>query len=379
MKIVYIHRNEFHKRPPVISAVTNLVSCGVKPFVITTAVNETYKQYFYENGVEYFVIPFQLKTTFYKNAINSILWGAKVRQFIRSRFKKEEIILWIEGNYTFSSLGATFINNYYHILQHQELYDESTRKGKYYKKIISKIISTSLANFVPEYNRAQIYRMVFKLDMLPYVTPNKPAFIPTPMQLQEISRRYNKYDELFSKRIVLYQGIITKERNLDAFISAAMQLNQDVYRVVILGQATDYLDNYKKRYPSLIHIPYISAPDYLYITSRAYIGIVTYDTFELNTIYCAPNKIYEYSAFGIPMVGNDIPGLKYTIESYGCGLVCDAKDDEEIYNALLNIIEHHDEMAQNAIEFFNTTDNKNTYKKALMEIEKRLNNIVFFE
>lgn len=378
MKIVLIHRAELHKRPPVISALTNLLDLGIDVSVVTSGINEYYKELLTKKGKEFFVVPCIISRHSVRNYINSLVWGIRVRRLIKKQYDHRAVVLWIEGNYTFSSLGSSFINSYYHILQHQELYDESTRKGRYYKSTISRIISTSLANFVPEYNRAQIYRMAFKLDRLPYVTPNKPAFIPTTLQLQEIGEKYKMYEDLFSKRIVLYQGVITKERNLDSFISAAMRLNQDIYKVVILGQATDYLKNYKRKYPSLAHIPYISAPDYLYITSRAYIGIVTYDTFELNTIYCAPNKIYEYSAFGVPMVGNDIPGLKYTIESSGCGHVCDAKDEDEIYEAFLHIIEHHDEMAKKAIDFFRTIDNKKTYKQALNEIEKRNNNIVFF-
>ena len=49
------------------------------------------------------------------------------------------------------------------------------------------------------------------------------------------------------------------------------------------------------------------------ITSYARIGINFYRPNCLNKAFCAPNKIYEFSGFGIPIIGNDIPGLKNTI------------------------------------------------------------------
>ncbi|KAA6307134.1 hypothetical protein EZS27_041199, partial [termite gut metagenome] len=38
------------------------------------------------------------------------------------------------------------------------------------------------------------------------------------------------------------------------------------------------------------------------------IGIVSYAFDDLNHVFCAPNKTWEYTGFGIPMLGNNAPG-----------------------------------------------------------------------
>lgn len=39
----------------------------------------------------------------------------------------------------------------------------------------------------------------------------------------------------------------------------------------------------------------------------------------INPLYCAPNKIFEYAKFGIPMISNDLPGLTCIFKEYKCG------------------------------------------------------------
>lgn len=369
MKIVYIHRNEFHKRPPVISVVTNLVSCGVKPFLITTSVNETYKQKLSENGVEYFEIPFHLETAFYKNAINSILWGRKVRQFIKSHFKNDEIVLWIEGNYTIDALRPYFINQHKHVLQLQELYDSRILKGKLLERTLKKILPTSLAIIVPEYNRAEILRAFFKLKDTPYILPNKATFFPNDEELNQLAEKYGSIrNAINGRKVILYQGILTDERNLDVLVKSLASLNSDEYVTVILGKETKYVSSYKRIDPNLIYIPYIPAPDYLYVTSLAYIGILEYAPTSLNLIFCAPNKIFEYGYFGVPMLGNDIPGLKYTIEANKMGRLFDPKQPESIISSLHNIINNYDTYSRNAKEYFDSIDNKKTIQQILDSI-----------
>jgi glycosyltransferase involved in cell wall biosynthesis len=250
--------------------------------------------------------------------------------------------------------------------------DTQSRKGQYQLKTLGKIMSTALANFSPEYNRANIYRALLGLKDTPYVLPNKPAFLPTKDSLMEMGIRYKDIvNKINGRRVILYQGLLGKERNIGSFIKVIRKLDKGKYVTVLLGKKTPMLDIYKYHDPNLIHIDYLPAPDYLFITSLAYLGIVSYLPDKLNTIFCAPNKIFEYSAFGIPMLGNNIPGLKYTIEESGCGLVCDDSSEEDIFEKLNVILNNYQKYSENAIRFFNSVDNKETIRKALLKIENK--------
>ena len=369
MKIVFIHRNEFHKRPPVISVVQYLIELGYRPHVITTGISQQYVEIFKEKNIGLTVLPFNMTTSTVHNIFAGISWGKKARYEISRIAKEEKILLWIEGNYTITSLKTDFINKYPHILQIQELPDTQNLKEKYQHKLLSSIMPTALANFMPEYNRACILSAHFKLKKVPYILPNKPAFLPSRDQLSIIGEGYKDIvNKIAGRKVILYQGSLYKERNLENFIKATSELDAKEYVTVLLGEETKELETYFKINPNIIYVNYIPAPDYLFITSLAYIGLVTYSPYALNTIYCAPNKIFEYSAFGIPMIGNDIPGLKYTIEAAKCGVVCDDKSAKSISVGIKYVLNNHKEMSENAMRFFESVNNKQTIKDALEEV-----------
>lgn len=105
------------------------------------------------------------------------------------------------------------------------------------------------------------------------------------------------------------------------------------------------------------------------ITSYAHIGIVFYRNDALNKVFCAPNKIYEYSGFGIPMLANDIPGLKNTVGNAGAAECMELKANN-IINAIQNIEADYDTYSENAKKFFAGTDNLKTMEKLMRKIVK---------
>lgn len=374
-KIIFIHRRYFHQRPPVISVVQYLTQLGCHLHVITAGINQHYQNVFKEKGITYSVIPFQITSHVISNAIKGFLWGCKARREINKLAKGKNLVLWIEGNYTFDSLSSNFINKYPHILQNQELFhNPMSLKGKYTMHTLSKIMPTALVNIAPEYNRACIYKSIFHLNELPTILPNKPSFILSDKELELLATKYKKYREMIGgRKVILYQGILSAERNLENFVRATSELDNAKYVTLLLGRKTPFVDKYKTINSNLIHINYIPAPDYLFFTSIAYIGIVTYKSDSLNTMYCAPNKLFEYGAYGIPMLGNNIAGLKYTIEYYGCGLLCNDNSVIDIKNAINKIIENYTSYSEKSKEYYHSTNNREIVKEVIQMAEKKLN------
>ena len=374
MRVVLIHRNTFQNRPPLVSLVKTMVKYDVIPTVITAGLNEEYKAYFREKGIEYYVVPFSLtreRFSSYKNYINAKRWGKAVNKLI-TRFSNKDTLLWIEGNYTFTALNTKLVNSFKHVLQIQEMFDDPGLKGYLYKKVISSLSRSAEAVVVPEYNRAFIYKLQFGLNRLPYILPNKPAFVPTQEELFQLHEKYAKYDKFFSKKVVLYQGIISPTRsNYIHILDVLKQIDvNDEYLFVFLGNdLTGYVTKLKELGYNVEHIPFIPAPEYLYFTSKAYVCIVNYADNCMNNLYCAPNKIYEYSAYGVPMLANDIPGLRYTVGINNCASLysetCSIKD------AFLYLIDNHDVMSDNARMFFEKTEYENTLLTILDNLSLR--------
>lgn len=364
MNIIYIHRATFQNRPPVISTVINLLENNVPITLITGGIKDYYKKILESKGANVIVIPFQTTNAFWKNAKNSIQWGIKARKEIKKQ--NNDSVLWIEGNYTIGALGGEIINNYRHVLQIQELFDPQTRRGRMDMRSIGKTIKTAEAVTTPEYNRSHIVRAWYKLNNIPYVLPNKPYFIPNTGELSLYKDSFSDVmDKVNGRKIILYQGILSGERNLKPMISALATLPRDEYVTVLMGKRSPWVDIYKKIDPNLLYVPFHPAPEYLYLTSKAYVGILSYAPTELNLIYCAPNKIFEYACFSIPMIGNDIPGLKYTIESNGLGVLCDIDDSMSVINAFNEIKKHHEAFSSNAKSYFDAVNNRETIKEII--------------
>lgn len=120
----------------------------------------------------------------------------------------------------------------------------------------------------------------------------------------------------------------------------------------------------------IVHIDFIPAPEYLAITKNATMGILSYDPTSINNAYCAPNKLFEYAAYGLPMLGNDIPGLKYMLEYYHAGEIMDETSISSIKGAIRQIEGNLNNYRSNSRKLFAAYNNKETVSKILYGINE---------
>lgn len=90
----------------------------------------------------------------------------------------------------------------------------------------------------------------------------------------------------------------------------------------IMGEDTQLRKQICEQCPNVVYIPFIQPPYHLLATQYADIGVLTYVSSkrDLNALHCAPNKLFEYSVWGLPMIGNNIPRLAYPFEKYNIGV-----------------------------------------------------------
>lgn len=254
-------------------------------------------------------------------------------------------LLWVIHEKTLLQFGRALKGRKYVV----SLYELNDHDRHFLDKLSAPLQNASEV-IVPEYNRACILRVWEGLSDTPTVIPNKP--------LRHPGKRFiaNPYADMFrGKKVILYQGYIQKSRNIDTLCEACKDMTG--YSLVIMGGGDqEYIGALKAKYPHVIHIPFVTPPAHLEITSHAYIGIVKYDFVLLNAIFCAPNKTWEYAGFGIPVLGHDIPGLEYTVGRYHAGICCDMDHIESVRAAIRKIESQYDYYSANALEFYNSFD-----------------------
>lgn len=353
VSLIFMIKGDLERNVPIITQITLALDNNYRVSVICTACAQVLRDLLegkgariYESNHKSFGISVAKKATDWlgvRNHFNRIL----------SNIYNDGDILYIGSLDTALAIGAGLLR-YKYILHIRELYDTFPL----YIKMIKPYAKAAAAVVVPEFCRASVLKCWLDLDKLPVILPNKPYEHPRKRFTTIYNEENRKMIEgMADKKIILYQGHISRDRCIGDMIEVIAKCVNDEYALVLMGKSHDnYIDELKHNYPNIYHIDYVPAPFHLQITSYAYIGLVTYDDACLNNLFCAPNKIYEYSGYGIPMIGRDIPGLRYTIGIGNAGVCVDFNDAEAVCSALKEIESNYDLYSANAELFYDSTN-----------------------
>lgn len=367
MDIILVNKGCTENRPPILSVIHILRELNHKVTVITSEASANFIFAMKEKNVKIVVFPSICKTYYFFKIVEYLFFRKRVLNYLDKNFDKNTLI-WIADGTSIVALGPR-IKNYKFILQIQELHE----KSKMQLHAFSKVIHYAQAVFMPEYNRTFIYQIWFKLKKRPIVLPNKPYFIPSSLELQKLKQKHkNKLDIFKNKKVILYQGGISSVRMLDILAHSIINLGND-YVLLLVGkeQEKGYVNKLKQIDNSIVHISYLPAPEYLVFATVAYIGYVCYEPTSLNNAYCAPNKINEYSAFSLPMIGNNIPGLKSLFKESKAGIIIEENTVNNITEAIMKIDSNYSFYQNNSKSIFSMNDNLLTINKVLNKIQSK--------
>ena len=371
MRLELIHIGDIVLCPPVVNLINMLEDLGIETEIITTNTGYDLDRFTHISAV---VLPFDYEADrdLKKKLINMIRMRRLIWDVL-DRHDDADTVIWITSNIDLKHLGKRILTRKY-ILQLMELSEHL----RYHNRLPfgldpHEIGEHAAAVVVPEYNRAHIIKAWWDLGKTPLVLSNKPYIKESFKKNSEIhdGKAREIIESLDGKKIILYQGIIHKERPLDKFIQAVDALGNDYAFVVMSGGENIYKDIQSRNY---YFIPFVRTPMHLEITSHAYIGILSYFPTRssvysiLNAVFCAPNKTFEYAMFGVPMLGNDNPGLNSIFYKYNCGLCIRDYDVDQIVSSIKKIEEEYETMSRGAKEYYESTDTVSELKQILETI-----------
>ena len=277
------------------------------------------------------------------------------------RAMEKSDILWTSTVTTVRELRSIILN-YKNVFQLMELaqYGHLTKRIKF---SLGELARNSWKNVVPEENRAYIEKAWWDLPSTPIVLPNKPYSLD--YTVTDDMKKALSIIENEKRKVVLYLGGIFPDRNLEIY-AEALKRNSDEYALYIIGKAYDAegekrISRLVKQY-NAVYLGYFDAPKHLAFVRYAFIGLLPYKTAhvigqsELNALYCAPNKIFEYAGFGVPMIGSDVLGLKNVFEKWNIGICVDDSSVEEFYNAVNVINESYNTMSNQCYKYYDSVD-----------------------
>jgi glycosyltransferase involved in cell wall biosynthesis len=172
-----------------------------------------------------------------------------------------------------------------------------------------------------------------------YRIPEPAVILNCPiLRVKEITKN-NLFREHFGipedYRIFLYQGYLYPGRGIEIILEAFDQLNLSDAALVFMGEGnlTDLIKRHDKYNQSIFIQPFVSGDVLLKYTSSADFGIAFIEDISLSDRYCLPNKLFEYIAAGLPVIGSGLPDIRQFITTHQVGTVAQTNDVEGFIEA----------------------------------------------
>lgn len=366
MDITYILKKGFQYYPPCLAQVLYLNESGVQLTVYHGENSDYVNSLFDSRGIEHYTLKSDNQG---KGGIASISKFIGYSKEIRSVLKhiSANDTLWFGNCESAISLGA-LLNRRKFILSVLELYDYD----KITDWLLDRVIRKASVVTCCEKHRAVIMKSRYHLERIPYVLSNKPyEFLETEqIEDNEQTKKYlNPIKDIKEKFIVLYQGIVEKDRPLANIAKALRKIGNKDIVFLIMGKGDEHLiEELYGMYDQVKYLGFVPSPQHLAITKFANIGIANYDFSCLNNVFCAPNKIYEYAKFGLPMLVSENIGLTETVGAFGAAECIDFEDVDAIAKGIEKIKRDYQSYSDNAFRFYNSTNNKDTLQFILNAI-----------
>ena len=308
---IFASSNSFLTLPPVKQFFNYLF-----PIINTFTINSTIHTY--EN--------FLKKSTFHKNVniyknnrhyndqniVDKILKHLKIIWFFVFNFfiiKKKYSTIYIYSFELFIIwLAIKLKSPHCKIIYHQFemiIPDSLNKLDKFYLNSIKKNIASIDLVILPEENRKIFFaRIVSSIN-------NDQMFILPNTNNNEFKSIDNSTQEKNKVRVT-HIGAIGIDHHIDSYIKAIKLMCEEKYEFWFVGLISEEVIKLFEPLinKNIVFTGQLKHCDLQKIYRETDIGVILYKDVSLNHRYCAPNKLYEYWSYGIPVVGDILPGLR---------------------------------------------------------------------
>ena len=208
--------------------------------------------------------------------------------------------------------------------------------------------------------RARMMKEYYGLEVQPEVVRNIPD-----VKISHDLFSKDQLEENFqvlknsSSSIYIYQGVVTPIRRIDLLVGEIAKIENAIV-LIVGGGSESYIQELKNGFKEkgLENVHFLGKVDLKTLYSLLNIsdfGLISYSDANLNNKYCAPNKLYEYSQFQLPMITTGQEIFHTTFKNFKIGLVRKGSDSEFLQE--LNEISNNENIKQE-FEKFNKVYNQ---------------------
>jgi len=138
------------------------------------------------------------------------------------------------------------------------------------------------------------------------------------------------------------------------------------------GPLSQNISTHEKFGVSIFIHPFVSGDILLEYTSSADYGVAFLEDISLSDRYCLPNKLFEYIAAGLPVIGSGLPELKKFILENKVGVAASSNDIGGFIEAFKEISRLKSDDLRYNILLARERFNWSTQEKILIDLYKGL-------
>ena len=144
-------------------------------------------------------------------------------------------------------------------------------------------------------------------------------------------------------RLLMFQGWLSGERNIPVLIEALDFLPEN-WRLVVVGYGPvdDVLKDLsasKGLDDRVARLGRLEQEELLMLTPGADLGVVPYLPIDLNHELCSPNKFFEFTQHGVPVLAHDLHFFRDMRDRYGVCETTDMSCPQAIAKTILETVE----------------------------------------
>jgi len=140
--------------------------------------------------------------------------------------------------------------------------------------------------------------------------------------------------------------------------------------LLLIGRVSENIKEMIRPYKNIILIDQVEHAELGKYYHKINYGLILYKPIDLNNEFCAPNKLYEFWSYGIPVISHNLEGLKSLFEKNILGSLCDMYSEFDLGYTINRLIKENTTQRKNEIQKY--FDEKLSISKYFDELDDKL-------
>ncbi len=148
-----------------------------------------------------------------------------------------------------------------------------------------------------------------------------------------------------SHTVLVHQGSLQKNRGVEETIQAVREIPDCTYIIIGYGQHRPFLEEFVRTENLSDKVKFfgpVPSEQLVEWAASADIGICTIVGKTKSYLYAMPNKLFEYTMAGLPVVASNYPDMGTYVSDNHMGVTCDPESPQDIRRAINELISNPD-------------------------------------